>query len=1431
MKKYRIAQVGSFDVENYGDLLFADVFEKQIKKNIEVEEILLFSPNHCKMPFNEKRQVYSVVELEKIYKTIGFDAIVVGGGDLVQMTKFKVNSDHWETEGNIYNELYMWFLPFFVSAKYNIPLIWNALGVPETFYNDEKNLIKNLISKVDYISVRDYLSKDKLSNCGVEGEIHVYPDSVLSVSQFYSKNYLKEILLNFTFENFIDTEYIVFHANAAYSKEDRKKSAEELIKIKNKYNYEIILQPIGYALNDMEAIEEIYSYFPDEFFLFSKKLSPVELLALIAYSKAYIGASLHGCITANSYGVPGIVCNCAQYSKFEGYFQHLNLSSYIVEKPENINEVLEGQLNIDITKKIEKLLPLINEHFYYMAEEIKKENSNKEIMDIALSICEYEYESRNQSATLNNYIQEIYDSKHEFNMLSKETVERYNELTKEKNEMKREYEMLDNEYKKIYGILYEIENSTFWKMTNPARKVLDKSKEVVKGNAATRMLYKGVVSIKNDGFGKTRKKLDDYLARRKKIQKFYNETGIYFSPNDNNQEFCVFDSKYQNNLDFSDRELSVKMLAFYLPQFHRIKENDEWWGEGFTEWSNTTKTSPRFSGHYQPRTPHQDIGYYDLSNVETMKKQVNLARQHGIYGFCFYYYWFSGRRIMEKPIDMLLDHPEIDIKFCLCWANENFTRAWDGLNKEILLGQSYSFEDQTSFIIDLKKYIDDERYIRINGKPLIIVYNPGEIPEINKTFQKWRECAENIGIGEILIWTCQTANNTAESLNIENIIDAEVEFPPHNMWHEILGVRDLDLNGKAANIYNYNKLVKIIEKQYELDKELARKVPLHRTCMMGWDNSARREENWTTFYGYSLKSFYKWASLMVEETENIYTEEERFVFVNAWNEWAEGTYLEPDEKYGYANINTLSKALYKIPFERIKVLNTNSKEHTIITNEKPEIAVQIHLYYTDTIDEIIDELNKIPFLYDCFISTTTNEKKIQIENIFKKKSSANNTIVEVFENRGRDVAPFLKQLKNRITQYKYVCHIHSKKTKTDDYGVMWRKYLYKNLFGSKENITNILNIFETEENIGIVYPEAFPVVAKQAVWGSNEHACKDLAEKLDLNVELGNTPVFPVGNMFWAKTKAVQKIFEYDFDLKDYPEEKGQTNLTLAHQIERIWCYLAQDAGFRHQKIYNGYFEEVDYPNKKRLSIFVHYDKKEIISDEDIRYIKACSEFTQYFVFVTNSNLKREELDKIRPFAQKIIIRENIGYDFGAWRDAFFELDFEKLKNYDELIFINNSCYLVNNNFRYIFNKMEKRNCDFWGMTLSPFLEDGSYINQKCINEHIQSFFQVFKKEVFLNETFIDFLGNIKNEERLVDVIANYETQLTEQLNNAGFKYAVFVEETRLLSKFIGNYSIPYEYPMLLLLLDMPLVKKKSKEYMSLWEKIRVDDFVEQIKR
>ena len=475
-----------------------------------------------------------------------------------------------------------------------------------------------------------------------------------------------------------------------------------------------------------------------------------------------------------------------------------------------------------------------------------------------------------------------------------ENTKKNEELIRERNELAAERYRLVVERD---GLI----NSKSWRYTKPLREI----GAFVRRNKALYLFVKGILSIKRDGVKGTIRKIVHYMHKKKSAKKDNPAIKI-------GALFC--ESEYQENIDFSKYDPEIKVIAFYLTQFYSIPENDKWWGEGFTEWTNTRKAIPRFDGHYQPREPHDDFGYYNLLDIETIKKQIDLAKQHGIYGFCFYYYWFSGKRLLEKPLDLFLEHPELDINFCLCWANGNWTRTWDGCDKEVLIQQNHSAEDPYNFIDDIKKYIADKRYIKIDGEPIILVYTPSQIPDVRDVFDIWREQAKKNGIGGIRIWICKTFGHTAASLDIIDKVDGEVEFPPHGLpiYHPI------EIEGKSGSIYDYKEVVNAVDEQFEKERAGNNRSlpPVYRTAMPGWDNTARRGlSGWTSYAGFSLRYFYTWVKLIIDEAKTKNTRDGHSVFINAWNEWGEGAYLEPDTQYGYANINTLSKALFGFSFK------------------------------------------------------------------------------------------------------------------------------------------------------------------------------------------------------------------------------------------------------------------------------------------------------------------------------------------------------------------------------------------------------------------------------------------------------------------------------------------------------------------------------------
>ncbi len=343
----------------------------------------------------------------------------------------------------------------------------------------------------------------------------------------------------------------------------------------------------------------------------------------------------------------------------------------------------------------------------------------------------------------------------------------------------------------------------------------------------------------------------------------------------------------------------VRVIAFYLPQYHRIPENDAWWGEGFTEWTNVRRAQPVFAGHWQPHQP-SELGYYDLSSATVRAAQAQLARANGIDAFCYYHYWFGGKRLLERPLADVLASGEPDFPFCVCWANENWTRRWDGLDHEILLAQRYSRKDCLAFIEDLYPYFRDRRYLRVDGRPLLLVYKIAEIPDVAGVVAQWRDAARASGLGELYLAAVQ--RNALDDPTVFGF-DAAVEFPPIGHAAESIAARVLDeTSAFRGQVFGYRSLA---AHYLALPRPAFRQF---RGVTPMWDNTARRPDDGMIVTDSSPEVFRLWLEQVLRQTKLRRKGEERLVFVNAWNEWAEGNHLEPDARHGQRYLEAVRDA-------------------------------------------------------------------------------------------------------------------------------------------------------------------------------------------------------------------------------------------------------------------------------------------------------------------------------------------------------------------------------------------------------------------------------------------------------------------------------------------------------------------------------------------
>ncbi|MBK5971200.1 MULTISPECIES: glycoside hydrolase family 99-like domain-containing protein [Thiorhodovibrio] len=602
---------------------------------------------------------------------------------------------------------------------------------------------------------------------------------------------------------------------------------------------------------------------------------------------------------------------------------------------------------------------------------------------------------------------------------------------------------------------------------------------------------------------------------------------------------------------------NVKLIAFYLPQFHPIPENDEWWGKGFTEWTNVTKAVPQFEGHYQPQLPGE-LGFYDLRLSEVLHRQVALAIQHGLSGFCFHYYWFAGRRLLEKPLNQFTSDKSIKFEFCICWANENWTRRWDGQESEILLAQEHSPATDEKFIDDVVPLFQDPRYITISGRPVLIVYRIDLLPEPKLTVKRWRTRCRELGLPEPYLIAARTFGLKDPR---PHGFDAAVEFPPHNV--DVLDItKSTALLNPAfqGRIFSYPSLVskQVVPKPSEPCRIFGCAFP-------GWDNEARKPGKGHVFWGATPRLYSEWLDKLCRDAGARSVSDERIVFVNAWNEWAEGAHLEPDRRFGYAYLRATAQVLRK----HVSATSGLSGGINWLSGEpvyrEAEIAVVVHVFQLDTWKHIAEKLVHIPERFDLFITLVDEDGVDLVRN--NLPDNVRQCFLGVTPNRGRDIEPFLHCLPSIYNLgYEIALKVHAKGNTTQKNGIDWGLDLIGKALGSTKAAKGIINLMRARQGIGLVSPTGH-LLPIEYFWGSAEDAelnrrnFERLASQAALP-RLTKGFSFPAGSVYWFRPRAFHALTTISISDGTFPSEGGQRDGTPAHAVERLVGLAASTDGW-----------------------------------------------------------------------------------------------------------------------------------------------------------------------------------------------------------------------------------------------------------------------------
>ena len=589
--------------------------------------------------------------------------------------------------------------------------------------------------------------------------------------------------------------------------------------------------------------------------------------------------------------------------------------------------------------------------------------------------------------------------------------------------------------------------------------------------------------------------------------------------------------------DFSGSK--VKLFALYVPQFSPFPKDSVWQRAKFTSWADVSNAMPQYADHHQPQLP-VELGFYDYRSADVLKRQVILARQYGIAGFCFHYYWSALASIVEQPLNRFLSEPSLDIEFCIYWDKDEMPGRQDDANRP----HRFSAEDDYAFIDALATAFADVRCRKIDQKPVLLVANVAALSDAAGTAARWRVQASRIGITGLYLIAVGTAGTRA--LPVAGF-DAQVEFPPGGFSESVHDITsDIKfVNPKfAGHIYDYGVFADSRSRTSTLG------ATSFEAVMPSWDSEVLVPGAGTSFAEATPERYANWLAKAATTTAQK-RPEEQLLFINAWNAWSEGAHMEPDQRHGYGYLHATATVLQNLQVsQNDSVIEAINQSFT----KRRETVVIAHIFYEDLIDSLFDSyLSAVQNKCDLIVTVMQNAS---VASLCKIKAKFDNCFIIQTTNCGRDIRPFIAALrKANELGYLYACKLHTKKSLQLFYGDEWRTQLLDSLFPHANAIDEVVQRFSDDPALGLLAPKlSLSDLSEAAAHAGNAVWLNKLLARRGQEKLIGRYNFhFPAGSMYWFRLAALAQLLDDDFvSMDEFELEAGQLDGTLAHAMERI---------------------------------------------------------------------------------------------------------------------------------------------------------------------------------------------------------------------------------------------------------------------------------------